>query len=210
MKYLVVTSLLVFISLFSCKKEELDFKFSGNVKAPETGENIQNAAVKIYTYSTGDNIETLKGSTTTDASGNYDIAVERSKFETLVIRVSKKNYFIDEKTYPIDDLTTEDQNAITHFLSPKSWTKFILKKGGVTASNDHIKIQKVSGKTDCEDCCKNETKFYYGNEDLDVYCLNDGNKYMKFYWWTIGSNTSNGIDSIYNTPFDTTSFTINY
>lgn len=210
MKNLILTSILIAFSLISCKKEELDFKFSGNVKAPKTGENIQNASVKIYTYNTGNNVEALKGTTTTDASGNYELEIERSKFETLVIRVNKQNYFTEVRTFPIDDLTTEDKNVIFHHLSPKSWTKFILKKGGVSDPNDHIKIQKVSGKTNCEDCCPNDTKLYYGNNDLDVYCLNDGDEFMKFYWWTIGTNASNGIDSIYNTPFDTTSFTINY
>lgn len=210
MKYFALTLLLVLFSFSSCKKKEIDFKFSGNIKASNSGENIANADVKIYTYSVSNKVEALKASGKTDASGNYELTVERSKFETLVIKIRKTNYFESDETFPIDNLTTAETNEISHNLSPKSWTKFILKNASPSNSNDELKIQKVSGKTDCDGCWTNGNYIFNGEIDTVIYVLNDGDTYMKFYWWTYGTNELNGTENFYNTAFDTTSFSIIY
>lgn len=210
MKYFALTFLLVALSFTSCKKKDLAFKFTGKITTANNGSNLANADVKVYVKDLGNSKEVLKGTTKSDNAGNYELSIERSKYEKVSIVVSKSNYFNSSKTYSIDDLTTSDDNVINHSISPKSWTKFILKNVPAGYSGDVLKIQKVSGKTNCDDCCPNETKFYYGVIDEVVYCLNDGDSYMKFYWWAEGTTTMNGVDSVYNTPFDTTEFSIEY
>ncbi|WP_107038905.1 hypothetical protein [Brumimicrobium mesophilum] len=210
MKYLALIFLLALFSFTSCKKKELEFKFTGNIKSLNNNSNLANADVKIYVNTAGSANQVLEATTTSDNSGNYEVSIERSKYETVTIKVSKSNYFNVEEAYSIDDLTTSDPNEIDYSLSPKSWTKFILKNVPAGNSGDVLKIQKVSGKTNCDDCCPNETKFYYGVIDEVVYCPNDGDTYMKFFWFVEGTTTMNGVDSIYNTPFDTISYTIEY
>ncbi len=210
MKHLALVLLLILFVFASCKKKEIDFEFSGNVKAPVSGLNVENAKVKFYTYSSGNNIESLKGSTKTDASGNYEIKIERSKFETLVIKVSKDNYFTEERTFPIDNLTTAKTNEVSHSLSPKSWTRLFLKNNAPTEFDDELKIQKVSGKTDCEGCWPNANYIFKGSLDTVIYIPNDGGTTLSFYWWTKGSTVSDGLANIHTTPFDTVDYSIIY
>lgn len=210
MKYITLSLTLILLIFSSCKKEDLNFKFTGKITSSNNGSNIANAEVKIYVKNLGNAQEYLEGTTKSDNSGNYELSIERSKYETVSIVVSKSNYFTVSNSYSIDDLTTSDDNQINQSLSPQSWTKFILKNVGTSNANDVLKIQKVSGKTDCDHCCDNGTKFYYGAIDTVVYCPNDGDTYMKFYWWAEGSSSLNSVDSVYNTPFDTTSFNIEY
>jgi len=209
MRTFILLLLLFGLSFSSCKKKDLEFKLKGNIKSLNNGYNLQGVNVKIYTYGLGNNIEELKGSAQTDASGNYELDIERSKFEKLIIKISKTNYFEEAKTYYFDDLSTENDNHTDHTLSPKSYTRFILKNQIPNSVNDQLKIFKVSGKTDCEECCPNGNTFYTGLVDEIVLCANDGDTYMKFYWWVNG-NEQYGVDSVYNTPFETIDFTINY
>ena len=210
MKYFTITLFIILLSVISCKKVDLSFNFQGTVYSSNNGLGLSNVQVRIYGNDPGNSLLNLVGTTSTNESGYYDTSIDRYKYEKITIIVSKDNHFSLEEIYSLDDLTTGDPNEIDYTLSPKSWTKFILKNTGTTDSGDVLKIQKVSGKTDCDDCCANETKFYYGDIDTIVYCPNDGDSFMKFYWWAEGSNFANGLDSVYNTPFDTTSYTFEY
>jgi len=209
MKIYTLITIILTLTLISCKKKDISFKLKGSITALNTGNSIQDVSVKVYVYNIGSTIEKLKGSTKTDASGNYELDIERSKFEKLIIKIEKHNYFEESKTYSFDELSTEKDNTTNHTLSPKSYTKFILKNTLPNSQNDELKIFKVSGKTDCEECCDNGNKFYYGIIDETVLCANDGGTYMKFYWWLNG-NEKSGVDSVYNTPFETIEYTINY
>lgn len=211
MKYILFS--LLFILLFgnSCKKKQLNFKFEGTVKASNSGNNLNGVVVKAFTYGLSDNKKTLKGSTTTDASGNYEINVERERFEKVLLEISKKNYFTASKSFPFDDLSTENTNPFNSSLSPKSWTKFIIQDIYSNDSSDQLKIQKVSGKTDCEECCPNTISYYDGIINTTVICPNDGDTYMKFYYWiTVNGTVIDKVDSVYTTSFDTIPYTITY
>lgn len=210
MRLLILTLLLVGLSFSSCKKKQIQFKIKGNVTALNNGQNIQGVDINVYSYSLGNNIEKLEGSAQTDGSGNYELNIDRAKYENLKIKITKTNYFDASKTYTIDQLSTEKVNNIAHKLSPKSYTRFIIKNQySPTAVEDEFKIFKVSGKTDCEECCPDGYKFYHGIVDTVVVCANDGGTYMKFYWWYNGSE-SYGMDSVYNTPFQTIDVILNY
>src|SRR5690554_163679 len=143
MRTFILLLLLFGLSFSSCKKKDLEFKLKGNIKSLNNGYNLQGVNVKIYTFGLGNNIEELKGSAQTDASGNYELDIERSKFEKLIIKIEKHNYFEESKTYSFDELSTEKDNTTNHTLSPKSYTKFILKNTLPNSQDDELKIFKV-------------------------------------------------------------------
>ena len=209
MRYLYLSIFFILFFSSSCKKKQLEFKFEGNIKSSNLGGELKGVTVKAYAYGLEDNNKILKGSTQTDAGGNYVLNIERGRYKKIVIELSKHNYFTYSKTFPFDDLSTEETNSFNSTLSPKSWTKFIFKNISSQNQSDELKIQKVSGKTDCATCCPNGYTYYYGIVDTVVYCPNDGGTYMKFYYWVNGTMMS-GVDSVYNTPFDTIPYPITY
>jgi len=210
MKHIILTLLFFGLTFSACKKKDIDFIMTGQVSALNNGANISNVSIQAYTSSLSNNLPKLVGTTTTDASGNYELKIERSKFELLTLKLNKDNYFEGIKTYSFDDLTTEQENETQHSLSPKAFTHFIVKSN----TNNQLKIQKISGKTDCEACCANGIYLYEGPIDTIVSCANDGDTYMKFYWWKYGPGgnnvLANGVDSIYNNAFQTIDYNFDF
>lgn len=195
----------------SCKKKELVFEFEGNIKSLNSGVSLKGVKIEAYSYALLNSSKDLIGSTVTDAGGNYSLKLKRGKYKKIKIELSKNNYFNNSKSFPFDDLSTETTNSFNSTLSPKSWTKFIIKDIYSNDPNDELKIQKVGGKTDCPDCCSNSAEFYHGVVDTVVICPNDGDTYTKFYYWVNGQTLNGtGKDSVYNTPFDTIPFPITY
>lgn len=209
MRFFIFTLLLLGLTFSSCKKKNLEFKLKGNITALNTGSDLQGVSVKVYSYGVGTNVEKLEGTAQTDASGNYELNIQRSKIEKVEVRLYKANYFSKNTTYQFDELSTENDNIKNYSLSPQSYTRFILKNNFSNDAEDELKILKVSGKTECDECCPNGTTFYYGIVDTVVVCANDGDTYMKFYWWVNGSQ-QHGVDSVYSVPFQTTDYTISY
>lgn len=208
MKKLFGIVLLLAIVLNACKRDELSFILEGTVNDATNNTTLSGATVEIYTFLLGGSLGTKVKTLTTDSQGSFAYDLEREKYEKIEIHVRKNNYFevIDE--IPFSNLTTDGSNTFTYNLSAKSWTKFVIFNQQPVAS-DELKILKDSGKEACEDCCANGYYYYYGEVDTVVYCPNDGNRYMKFYYWVNG-NESNGVDSVYNEPFDTTTYEFYY
>ena len=210
MKYSFFLLFILLISGNSCKKKDLTFTFEGKIKSLASGENLGQVQLKAYTYGLTDNKKTLKGEALTDAGGNYTLSINRERYEKVVLEISKHNYFTTSKTFPFDDLSTEDINAFNTSISPKSWTRFVIKNIISPSPSDQLKIQKVAGKTDCENCCPNTTKVYNGILDTVIICPNDGGTNLEFYYWVNNDMPTNGINTVFNTPFDTVDYDITY
>lgn len=208
MKYLFTTIILSLL-LFSCKKEPLSFSIIGQVNDATFSSTTENANVKLYSFLVGSSTGVFEGNTTTNTNGEYSFELERDKYEKIQIVVEKDLYFkvIDDISF--SDLSAEHDNTYNYALKAKSWTKFIIKNQQQVSENDEFKLFKNSGKTDCDECCQNGYSFYYGDVDTAVYCANNGNQYMSFFYWVNG-NEDNGNDSIYNTPFDTITYELMY
>lgn len=200
--------LVLSVLLFACKKDELAFQLEGNIKSTINSSALEGVSVRFYVNSLGGGVKKFKSSTKTDGSGHFNASVERNKFESLVISVEKNLYFKKEKVISFSDLTTDGKNTANFSMNAESWTKFILKNNQPQAS-DELKILKNLGKTDCNTCCPNTYSYYTGAIDTSFLCPNNGNQYMRFHYWVNG-NESHELDSVYNTPFDTVSYTINY
>jgi len=205
MRIFILLIILSSLSFSACKKKELNFKLKGTVTASNTGNALAGVSIKVFTSSLGNSIEALKESTQTDASGNYEITLQRDKYEKVAIRISKDNYFNEAKIYSFDDLTTEKANTTNHIMSPKSWTRFTIKKNDPTGT---LKILKNSGKIDCEECCDNGFTYYTGTVDTEVICANNGDTWMKFQYWK--GDETHVVDSVFNTAFQTVDYEIRY
>lgn len=205
--FLLSILLLVVATTSSCKKKELKFTIKGNVSALNIGGNLENVNIKVYTQSFSDASPNLRGQTSTDASGNYVLDIERDKYEKIIIQLTKTNFFTINKTYSIDDFTTANDNKLNYKMSPQSWTKFVLKNNA-PLQDDELKIQKIGGKTDCEECCEHGYYFFHGDIDTSFICANDGGTYMKFHYWI--NESDHVFDSVYNVPFETITYTISY
>ena len=198
----VVTLLTGLIVLFSaCKKGELAFVLEGNVEDATLGSSLSGANVSIYTFSSGSSIGVLAKTITTNSQGDYSYELVRDRYDKIEISVHKENYFSFLDIIPFDDLTTEESNKFDYSLNAKSWTRFVIINQQPNQS-DEFKLLKESGKENCDECCPNSFSYYYGAVDTVVYCPNNANSTMKFYFWVNG-NQANGVDSVYNTAFDT-------
>lgn len=207
MKHFVLFLFFFAIAFSACKKKNINFVLKGNVSALAIGGNLENIEVKIFTSSLGNAFESLNSQTVTDASGNYSIEIERDKYEKITVQLSKSNFFTLRKTYSFDDFSTAQANELNYKMSPQSWTKFVLKNNA-PLQDDELKIQKIGGKTDCEECCEHGFYFFHGDIDTSFICANDGGTYMKFHYWINGSD--HVFDSVYNVPFETITYTISY
>lgn len=180
----------------------------GNVQDETLNSPLSNAEVSVYTFSLGGTIGTKVATIITDSQGNFDYELVRDKYEKIEIVVEKENYFSYTDVIPFSNLSTENVNNYSYDLSAMSWTRFVIYNQQPIQS-DELKIFKDGGKEDCDECCANGYYYYYGSVDTTVYCPNDGNTYMKFYYWVNG-NESNGLDSVYNTAFDTVTYEFIY
>jgi hypothetical protein len=198
----------LFLILSSCKKEELSFLLEGTVTDGTFNTPLANTEVTIYTFELGGAQGNVVTTLTTDSQGSFSYELPRDKYEKIEIFIGKENYFSYLDVIPFSDLSTEETNTFNYVVNAKAWTRFIIKNQQPLQS-DEFKILKDSGKEDCADCCPNGYTYYYGAADTVVVCPNDANNYMKFYYWVNG-NESNGVDSVYNTPFDTTTYDFYY
>lgn len=205
----VLFPLFIIFILASCKKDELSFMIEGNVNDGTFGAELSNATVSIFIFPVGATLGTKATTLTTDSQGAFSYDLEREKYEKIEIVVNKNNYFSYTDVVPFSELTTDGKNIFTYELKAKSWTKFVIYNQQPALQNDELKILKDSGKEGCSECCSNGYYYYYGAADTTVYCPNDANNYMKFYYWVNGNET-NGVDSVYNTPFDTTTYEFYY
>lgn len=192
----------------SCKKKELFFVIKGSISDNTLSGALQNANVKLYVFPLGSSLSEYKENKITDYQGSYKFELERDKYEKIELVISKENYFESKNIITFSNLSTEEDNIFNYSLTAKSWTKFIFFNQQ-PSSQDELKIYKDSGKSDCDGCCPDGYSFYYGAVDTSFYCVNNGNEYMKFYYWVNG-NQENGIDSVYNEPFDTVIYEYTY
>lgn len=210
MKYFAVWILTFAFILPSCKKEALNFEFSGNVKSVNNEANLSDVEIEVSAFGLGNTTKSVLETVKTDENGNYTLKVERGKYEKVRFSLKKEHYFDEEKSYSFENLSTSKVNEFDFKISPMSWTKFIIKNITSQSPDDVLKIQKVSGRTDCNKCWNNTTFFFQGVLDTAVYVPNDGDSYMKFYYWLNDSELDEGVGNIFNTPFDTIPFEFIY
>ncbi|MGM0480020.1 MAG: hypothetical protein ACQERC_12435 [Bacteroidota bacterium] len=209
MKRLIIFSVaLLLFGHLGCRKNEVTIEIKGIINSSLDGSGLAGVNVNLYTKPLGSSFDDLAESVQTDSEGSYAFEINNDKYENVRLHFEKENYFDINHTIPYSDLSTSNANTYDFQMKAQSWTAFVIKNNQPDSS-DEFKLLKDTGKEDCESCCENGFYYYYGDVDTTVLCPNDANRYMKFYYWVNG-NESNGMDSVYNTPFDTTYYEFNY
>lgn len=209
MKRLIFFSVaLLLLVHLGCRKNEVTIEIEGILTNSLNGSGLDGVSVDLYTKPLGSTFDELAKSTQTNSDGSYAFKIKNNKYESVRIHFEKENYFTIDHTVPFSELSTSNTNTLDFEMKAQSWTAFVIKNNQPDPS-DEFKLLKDTGKEDCETCCENGFYYYYGDVDTTVVCPNDADRYMRFYYWVNG-NESNGMDSVYNTPFDTTYYEFNY
>jgi hypothetical protein len=200
MRYLGLVFIILIFST-ACRKKELSFTFSGQVNDATFGGVMNQADVRIYVKPLGEG-EKFMASAKTGSDGRYSVTIPRDRFEFVRISIAKNNYFELDQQLSFSVLTVNQDNVIDATLPAKSWVKFEIKNQPPTSPNDEFKLFKYRGKTNCPECCPNDFFYFYGAVDDELVCATDGNTYLSYYYWIIGTQI-NGQDSLLTVPFDT-------
>ncbi|MBW7866899.1 MAG: hypothetical protein H3C31_01090 [Brumimicrobium sp.] len=200
-----LTGLCLFICLLgiaSCKKKELSFTFKGKVTAAYTNQGLEGVQIYIYASNLANN--TSKSATAyTNANGEYEIVLERLKFDKVSIEASKNLHFSEKKLIKFDDLSTQNDNIVNFTMNAKAWARITAQNLNDPQPGDNFKILKLGGKVDCEECSPNgKYTFWYDAFNSSYIFINDGQTYFKYYYW-YNDTVVHGLDSILTTPFDT-------
>ncbi|WP_343604684.1 hypothetical protein [Fluviicola sp.] len=198
-------ALLVLIGSNSCKKKDLSYQIKGTVYDYSLSAPLSGAQVVIKATSTTNSTGTTLATLTTDASGNYSYELKREKYQSIIISITKDNYFSDGATATLEDLSLDDDNAFNFGMYAKSWVKLHFVSDGTKI----IKYFKQVGKNGCTECCPTgEIQLQYATDE-SVYCINNGNSTYQIYYDVQGT-TNNGTLQVTTVPFDTTELLINY
>lgn len=196
--------LVLFIIASACKKKNLTFKFSGKITSAYNHQPLSDVSINIYTKGLASSSKKISQTVLTDANGKYEMSISRDNYEKITLSVEKELYFNSNKTYNFDDLSTTESTVNNFSIQPKSWLLLTIQ----TSANDTLRIQKISGKTNCESCAPNKSYYFY-NKSKTLSWLNNGGTYTSFHYW-INQDSIHVLDSVYTPPFDTVQYLINY
>lgn len=206
--------ILLFASIMpiSCKKNSIEYTFAGNIT-----ENIDNGSLagvelklyqKIISNGTASETFSLAGSTTTDASGNYELAIAREKVLEFKLKFEKANYFPLELIKSSADISTQDVNTFNETLEAKSWISIEINNL-FPEDTDHFRLILQRFRENCSECAVNSTTDYYGALDTTFTYATTAGEYVRIISINVTAGTST-IDSVYATPFETISYPISY
>lgn len=204
MRFLLLVLVAVLVALPSCKKGKADFTLKGVITDSTFDTPLTGGKVYLYEVEAGGGATNLIGSATIGSDGTYSFTFPRNAVESYTVVIEKNGYFEVEASIPLSDMTIEEDNVYNFATTAKSWAalRFVTNDplGALTYT-------KQSGKTNCLECCANESKTIYGAIDTIIYCPNDGNT---TYSYSYSTNGIFGIKQATTTAFDTTTITLSY
>lgn len=200
------------IGFYSCKKDPIVLKFKGTVTDRFLGNRIDGVSVtisqkKLVDGALGSSYQ-LAGSAITDANGDFNIEFAREKATEFLIEYEKENYFSFSRPEGSAAISSGTINNLDQTMDSKAWIQFdILHELG--DSTDEYKIIKQNFREGCYGCAKNNTLTFQGLIDTSITYLTTGGTYVKFVKINV-TNEISELDSIYTTPFETTTYQITY
>ncbi len=211
-------ALLALLALGSCKKPppKVHYTISGIISDPYQPGGLAGATTTLSVqeieggvWSSG--YRTI-GSATSPESGNYSFTFEKTNAVQYRIEVRKDAYFGQEVFIRSDALNPNETFVSHHHLHSKAWLKTDLRNISPVDSLDELRYQQLSGVNNCSGCCNSSVVIYTGQTtDTSATCLLFGGRYTTFqYFVTKAGNINSVIDSVFCTPFDTTTHTIRY
>ncbi len=203
------------LTLFSCKKEDLELFIQGNVNDPNLNISVAGAQVVLsgqeISGGTFNPSFITQATTTTNGNGHFEIKFPRKTISTYRIEVTKDNYFRTTIEITGDAVQPDETYNVNIDVLPMAYYQLTLKNNPPTDEFDRISYRNVNADLSC-DCCNNQTLTLIGEQiDTTFTCAHEGESWLH-YWYEIEQNGNAQAfgDSIFLTPFDTTFKQINF
>lgn len=199
---------LLLVSTFvldSCKKKNIEYTIEGTLSDKSFNTNLAGATIKLYVTEVGNTSLIEVGSVTTGSDGKYSFKIKREKYESISISFSKDNYFEQQVTTSIDNLSVKETNTFNFDCYAKSWVRIHITGNGI---NDCRYIRQ-EGYSGCAECCPTTYQYFNTPIDTSVYCINKGNTLYQVYYNVMQTPTQGPV-GVTTVPFDTTELLIAY
>lgn len=213
MRYILLLTLLFSAFSFNaCKKEPLTYIIKGTLTdavagTPVSGAKIS-AYIKVYDQNALNNNKERVAEVMTDASGQYNIEIERVRLIDFEFIIEHADYYYYNSIHSENELTTDGDNTFNHSIDAKGWLRLILNNPIVT-SDEQLNLHKSDFREGCEDCCTNGGMSFIQTPDTSFVCAVTGGSTVHLDFGVVGSGANQSYD-ITCTAFDTTDFVINY
>lgn len=214
MKIVRITSLILILTtiLLSCKKKSIQYEFNGVVTQSSNNNGVSGVSVaikqKLFSNSVSSNYFSNAGSATTGSDGSYSIVFDREKVTEFKFIIQKDNFFNEELIVSSSEITTEDPNIRDFNLDAEAWVKFDVYNLNPEV-DDQLTFITYNFREGCEGCTTNDYFYYDGAVNTSWLFKTTGGEYVKFTY-ADGASGASTTDSIYATPFDTTSYYLEY
>lgn len=209
--YKLLFSVLI-LSATSCKKDPIQYTFSGTITESSNGTSLSNVSVEVlqrtYNGSVASAYFNSAGSTTTAADGTWEVSFDREKVFEFKINIVEDGYFDVSEIISSSEVSTDETEVINYALEPKSWLSFHLKNFGGLPT-DEFTIIYYNFREGCDGCTTNDYHYFMGEVDTTFHILTTGGVYAKYAYKNPGSVVY-FTDSVYVPPLDTVGVTINY
>ncbi len=93
-------------------------------------------------------------------------------------------------------------------MEPKSWVNLDITNT-FPNEGDHFKLVTHNFREGCLGCTENTIVSYFGSLDTTISILTTPGEYARFTYIDVTGGASH-TDSVYTTPFETTTYTIVY
>jgi len=200
----------------SCKKEKLDPSLSGKIKSSTTGLAISGATVQLYKREVMpgvvSNINTLIGTKTTDALGNFSFDVERGTIQQFQIDASHSLHQEGSFVINPDDVLNQNDFYQEFAIEPRLWIKTQVTNIGAMSPTDQLRFRFVNAAFGCECCASDEHIFTGANVDTMLVCELPSSFDLQYIYeaYQDGYQISSESAFVSSVPADTALVEINY
>lgn len=210
-----VFSIVLFCSLFACKKNEQKIKFEGKISDYNTATPASGVTLKIYYQEIGNGSFSTAykflAATSSNANGEYSLEFEKVSAASFRFELSSSRDFTSVYTVNADQISSKETNTKNFTIESKSWFCIRIHNTTPVSVQDEI-IYQNSGPSDCNECCNTTPHIYSGmSVDTTFYCMKKGGKNMDFNFSVTKASINNQYtQSLYCAPYDTTYFYLSY
>ncbi len=213
---LMVCLLGIFALTNSCKKDDENTIIvkgiitDANLKTPIANAEVTFWASRIQNATYNSNYISL-ATTYTDANGNYVLQITKGKDAGFRITAEKAKYFGQTADIVVDALPA-GTHTLNYSIYPEAFFKMNVKNNTPINNSDFISYWFYNTQPTGANCCNNLAINFTGQfYENTVKCRTFGGQNIIVKWNVKKNNVVTYNEStIYCTPFDTTTFDLNY
>lgn len=207
-----IVALFILIGLGSCKKDPIQYKFSGNISENTASAPLSGVSVVLQQLEVSNTVTTTiytdAASSITDAAGYYEFSFERKKVSEFKMKLKKEGYFNKEINISAADISSENENVLNYEMEAKTTVVFDIENTGLSDPGDEFLLILYNYRLGCQNCASMDYNYFFGVVDTNFLLTTTSGSYFKFTHSQVGVNSF--TDSVYLTPFDTINYSINY